>query len=128
MLARKAAIKGLRSKIVEILEAPSFENLVWIETKHDYSVICQTRNGGNSNKKDLEGHVLKKYKDGRLELGRFKNKQEWKDGILDNWIGGVLKICEDEITFSQFNENGNKASEDLIFNQIEQEWKKHESE
>ena len=114
---------------MQILGAPSFENLVWIETKHDYSVICQTKNVDKSNKKYLEGHVLKKYKDGRMELGRFKNKQKWKDGELDNWIGGVLDIDKTGNTFRQYDENGHKAAEDLVFNNRKQEWKyENESE
>ena len=113
---------------MQILGAPSFENFVWIETKHDYSVICQTRNSGNSNKKDLEGHVLKMYSGVRVELGRFKNKQEWKAGKLDNWIGGVLDMRTDETIFRQYDENGNEAAEYLVFNDRKQEWKKYEYE
>ena len=120
--------KGLESDIVQILGSRNFKTLVWIETKHDYSIICQTKNDDSSNKKDLEGHVCKMYKEGRLELGWFKKQQEWKDGDLDNWIGGVLDICEDKTTFREYDQSngqsGKLAPEVLVFNKVSQKWKK----
>ena len=129
---RKSSINGLKSGIVQILGAKRFENIVWIETKYDYSIICQTQNDDISNKKNLEGFVCKKYTNGevewRMEIGRFKNKNEWKGGELDNWIGGVLDISKEATTFRQYDENGNKTADNLVYNKLSQTWKKYESE
>ena len=127
ILDQKSSINGMESRIVQILGSKNFKNLVWIETEYDYSVICQTKKDCKSNKKNIEGHVCKMFKGGNMELGRFKSKQEWKDGILDNWIGGVLYICKDETKFKQYDENGNKAAEDLVFNFKMKKWEKYES-
>jgi hypothetical protein len=117
-LDQKKSIKGLKSNHVQILGADRFENFVWIETKHGYSIICQTQDVERSNKKQIEGFVCKKYKEGRMELGRFKSKDKWKDGELDNWNGVVLDICsKDETSFR----HGNKTL--LKFYPKSQTWK-----
>ena len=126
-MSRKTAIDGLKkSKVEQILGA---KNFVWIKTKHDYSIICQTQNDEGSSKKKIEGLVCKKHNEGRrIEIGRFKNKKEWKDGILENWVGGVLDIGNDVTTFRQYGEDGQPTAEDLVFNEETQKWKKYESE
>ena len=117
---QKKSIHGLNSKILQIRGgAKGFPNLVWIESKHDYSIVCQTQDVDSSNIKKIEGFVCKKYKEGtRMELGRFKSKDKWKDGELDNWNGVVLDICsKDETSFR----HGNKTL--LKFYPKSQTWK-----
>ena len=98
---------------------------MFIETE-DYSVICQTENDIKS-KKIKEGFACKKYSEGRMEIGRFKYKENWKDSELDNWIGGVLDICKDQITFRQYDENGKIKFKILEFDPKKLKWKRTEN-